>query len=144
MSTDPHLDFSDAWRAYLAAVQKLWDAELDADSERPHLKSFETLAREALRLIGDVGVGAALQEEFLRLIATPREGGPARLYLLELTSFAAAVNAATPPPPDAKPDLLGHVSTIAGSAKEIFPNLHPWIKAGIHGFGEVAKLFKRK
>jgi hypothetical protein len=144
MSLGPHLEFSDAWTAYLESVEQLWEQERDPKSERPHLKHYETLGREALSLMRDVGLAAAIQDQYLKQLDDPRSAAPARLYVPELTSFASAVMASPSPTPASRRDLLGDVSTLATSAKDIFSDLPGWVKAGIHGFGEVAKLIKGK
>ena len=144
MPLGPHIEFSEAWQAYLRAVESLWDQERILAAERPHLVAYETLAREALALMRDVGLGAALQEAYLRQVGDPRTAGPGQLYLLELNSFAQAATSPNVQNSQSRRDLLGDVSTLGNSAKDIFADLPGWVRAGIHGFGEVAKLFKRK
>jgi hypothetical protein len=144
MPLGPHIEFSEAWHGYLTAVELLWNQERTPTSSRPHLALYESLATEDLALMRDVGLGAAVQEAYLRQLADPRTAAPGQLYVLELKSFAQAVSSTNVESVQSRRDLLGDVSTLANSAKDIFSDLPGWVKAGIHGFGEVAKLFKRK
>jgi hypothetical protein len=152
MEFGPHVEFSDAWAKYVNAVETLWTGERDPQAGRLHLVRYEELAKAAVSLARDARLGLALQEAYVRHLDEPGSAGPARLYVLELNGFADAVgNAPTPKlpgpkesPKDASRDLLEDAGTVADSAKDIFGDLPGWAKATIHGFGEVAKLFKKK
>ena len=139
MPLGPHIEFSEAWQGYLRAVETLWEP----NARQPQAASPRFVRGPCRRShVADARRGSR-RERCRRPFfnSSPSRGPQAQpsFTCSNSTSFAAAATSPSATSDDSKRDLLGDVSTIAGSAKDIFSDLPGWVKAGIHGFGEVAK-----